>query len=167
MKRILLLKGIAILLLSLLFSSGCQEQTRPDLDAEKAKILEMHHAQRNYHFEKDSLAFADQMSEHFISVNRGIISRPTREELLARYNRYFSSVEFLKWDDVSDPVIRFSDDGSMAYTVVDKIVRVRYTDAEGNSEEGETHFAWTTIYRKYGDQWKIDGVTSTNKPEAD
>ncbi len=31
--------------------------------------------------------------------------------------------------------------------------------------QGATHFAWTTIYRKYEDGWKIDCVTSTQIPE--
>lgn len=163
----LYLKRLTFSFSCLLFTCGCQEVTTVNLEAEKAKILEMHHAQRNYHFEKDSLAFADQMSEQFISVNRGIISRPSREDLLTRYNGYFSSVDFVKWDDVTEPIIRFSDDGTMAYTIVDKIVTVAYKDEEGETKEGETHFAWTTIYRKYGDLWKIDGVISTNKPESD
>ncbi len=166
MKHLIFLKRITLSVSCLLLTWGCQEATKVDLEVEKAKILALHHAQRNYHFEKDSLSFADQMSEQFISVNRGIISRPSREDLLARYNGYFSSVDFVKWDDVAEPIIRFSDDGSMAYTIVDKIVAVTYKNETGETVVGETHFAWTTIYRKYDDQWKIDVVTSTNKPES-
>lgn len=126
----------------------------------------LHNAQRDYHFNKDSIAFANQLSDNFISVNRGIISTPEKEATISRYNSYFSSVEFLKWDDVSEPIIKFSDDGSMAYTIVDKIVEVTYTDENGNTEKSETHFAWTAIYKKYGNEWKIDCVTSTNKPDV-
>ncbi len=131
---------------------------------EKEKILKMHHAQRDYHFEKDSINFASQLSDNFISVNRGIIDKPKREETISRYNGYFSSVEFVKWDDVSEPIIKFSDDGSLAYTIVDKIVVVRYKGENGQTKEDKTHFAWTAIYKKYGNEWKIDAVTSTNKP---
>ena len=149
------------------FFIQCSEKPKEpvSLSVEKEKILEMHHAQRDYHFEKDSVAFANQLSNDFISVNRGIIAKPKREETMARYNRYFSSVEFVKWDDVSEPIVRFSDDGSMAYTIVDKIVKIKYKDENGEMVEGETHFAWTTIFKKHGDEWKIDNVTSTNKPD--
>ena len=126
----------------------------------------LHNAQRDYHFNKDSIAFANQLSDNFISVNKGVTSTPKREETISRYSRYFSSVEFIKWDDVSEPIIKFSDDGSMAYTIVDKIVVVTYKDENGNVEEGKTHFVWTAIYKKYGNEWKIDCVTSTTKPKV-
>lgn len=51
----------------------------------------------------------------------------------------------------------------MAYTIVDKIVTITSKDTNGNQVESETHFTWTAIYKKYGDEWKIDCVTSTNK----
>ena len=153
-------------LLLLCFLVACKEkQPVVSLADEKEKILKMHHAQRGFHFEKDSINFANQLSDDFISVNRGIISKPKREETISRYNGYFSSVEFVKWDDVSEPIVKFSDDGRMAYTIVDKVVEVNFKDENGKLQLGKTHFAWTAIYRKYGDQWKIDAVTSTNKPD--
>ena len=143
---------------------SCKKPQPFSIENETAKILEMHHAQRDYHFNKDSIAFANQLSKNFISINRGEISTPTKEAALARYNGYFSSVEFVKWDDVSEPIIKFSNDGSMAYTIVDKVMRVTHKNENDSLVESETHFAWTAIYKKYGDEWKIDHVASTNKP---
>lgn len=143
---------------------ACNTNKEVDFKIEKEAILKLHHAQRDYHFNKDSIAFANQLSENFISVNKGKISTPKQSETISRYHGYFSSVEFLKWDNVSDPIIKFSDDGSMAYTIVDKIVAVTRKDEAGNTIEDRTHFAWTAIYKKYEDGWKIDCVTSTNKP---
>lgn len=142
---------------------SCNEANVFSLDEEKEKILQLHHAQRAYHFSKDSIAFANQLSDNFISVSKGKIRRPTKAETISRYHGYFSSVEFTKWDDVSEPIIQFSDDGRMAYTIVDKIVALSYPDENGNPIAEETHFAWTAIYRKYGDEWKIDCVTSTEE----
>ncbi len=156
---------INLIVVVLFITYSCNSEEKIDLDAEKAKILELHHAQRDYHFNKDSIAFADQLSTNFISVNRGIVSTPKKEETLERYHNYFSSVEFLKWDDVSEPIINFSDDGTLAYTIVDKIVAIQTKNEVGETIESETHFAWTAIYKKYGDRWKIDCVTSTNKPD--
>jgi hypothetical protein len=159
-----LYKIIAPLILVLLTSTSCAKKKAIDLSEEKIKILELHNAQRDYHFNKDSIAFANQFSDSFIGIGDGTISSPSKEEKISRYNRYFSLVEFIKWDDVSEPIIKFSDDGSMAYTIVDKIVVLTYKDQEGNEVKGETHYAWTTIYKKYGEEWKIDCVTSTEKP---
>ncbi|MEP4535085.1 MAG: nuclear transport factor 2 family protein [Cyclobacteriaceae bacterium] len=147
-----------------LLAISCSQTQKPDLELEKQRILELHHAQRGYHFEKDSVSFANQLSDDFISVNRGKITYPDKEETISRYNSYFSSVQFLKWDDLSEPIIRFSDDGTIAYTIVDKIVEVEYDNENGETEVGRTHFAWTAIYKKHGDKWKIDCVTSTEVP---
>ncbi len=147
-----------------LATSQCTE-TGPAFDEQKerASILRLHHQQRSHHFEKDSIAFADQLSDQFISVNRGLISKPDRPATITRYHNYFSSVAFVHWDDVSEPIVRFSEDGSMAYTVVDKMVVVDYRNAEGETIRDSTHFAWTAIYRKYPGGWKIDAVTSTER----
>ncbi|MCB0375073.1 MAG: nuclear transport factor 2 family protein [Sinomicrobium sp.] len=153
--------------LSLIFLVSCSCNTPLEFDrsAEKDKILMLHNLQREYHFNKDPISFANQLSDNFISVNKGRISNPKREETVKRYTGYFSSVEFIKWDDVAEPIVKFADDGSMAYTVVDKIVSVIYNDENGNTVEGQTRFAWTTIYKKYGNEWKIDCVISTERPD--
>ena len=155
---------IFLLTLVLVLFFSCNKSQKISISDEKDKILKLHNEQRNYHFNKDSIAFANQLSDNFISINKGKINMPKKEETISRYNEYFSSVEFIKWDDVSEPIIKFSDDGSMAYTVVDKIVALTYKDQMGKTVQGKTHFAWTAIYKKYGKQWKIDCVTSTEKP---
>ena len=146
---------------------SCKRPQKLSIADEKVKILKLHNDQRDYHFKKDSIAFANQLSENFISVNKGKINTPKKNETISRYNGYFSTVEFLKWDDVSEPIVRFSKDGSMAYTIVDKIVIVTYKNQNGDIVEGKTHFAWTAIYKKYGTNWKIDCVTSTERPSIE
>ena len=158
------LRKFYLLILFIVAVFSCSKTNEISLSEEKNKILALHNLQRDYHFNKDSVSFAAQFSDNFISVNKGQITRPSIEETLARYNRYFSSVDFVKWDDLSDPIIKFSDDYSMAYAIVDKIVSITYKDANGAIQTGETHFGWTTIYRKYDNEWKIDAVTSTEVP---
>jgi hypothetical protein len=134
-----------------------------DLEIEKQAILSIHHAQRAQHFQKDTMAFVDQFSDNYISVNNGIISSPSRKESIERFGSYFSSVDFIKWDDVSDPIIQMSLDGTMANTIVDKEVIVSYRDTSDQIKKDTTFFAWSAIYRKYDNEWKIDCVTSTNQ----
>ena len=156
------MKTFILIVPILLLAISCNEKVEFNLEEETEKILNLHHAQRDYHFGKDSISFANQLSDNFISVNRGKITRPDRQSTISRYHNYFSSVEFIKWDDVSEPVVRFSEDGSLAYTIVEKVVKVSYEDENGMMVDSETLFAWTAIYKKYLDEWKIDCVTSTN-----
>jgi len=158
------MKKLFPLILIFLISMSCNQEKEVDLEQARRAILKLHNAQRDYHFNKDSIGFASQFSDNFKGIGNGSISSSTKEERISRYNRYFSAVEFIKWDDVSEPIIRFSDDATMAYALVDKIVVLSYKNQEGNTTQEETHFAWTAIYRKYDDEWKIESVTSTKKP---
>ena len=157
------MKLFNLIILLALFLSACANQEERPTDYDRAEILRLHELQRKCHFEKMKSTFADMLSDSFISVNRGEITRPTREENMVRFGNYFNSVNFHKWDDMTRPVIRFSDDGSLAYTVVDKDVVVSYLTDEEEMLFDKTEFAWVSIYKKYPDGWKIDCVASTNK----
>lgn len=150
-------------ILAFVFLAGCQ--TEPTFKKEEAiqEILRLHETQRDFHFEKRAADFAGLLSDDHISVNRGVISRPSYDENLQRFSNYFNSVEFIKWDDLTAPVIRFSEDGSLAYSIVDKEVILQYEGEEGVVLYDTTHYAWTAIYRKKPEGWKIENVTSTNE----
>ncbi|MEL6194991.1 MAG: hypothetical protein AAFR66_23240 [Bacteroidota bacterium] len=130
----------------------------------KEEILRLHHLQRDYHVEKKAEPFAAMMSDQMISVNRGAINRPTYEENVNRFSSYFNAVSFQKWDDLSEPVIRFSEDGSLAYTIIHKEVVLDTPNEEGDTITERVEYAWLAIYRKTTEGWKIESVASTNKP---
>lgn len=71
-----------------------------------------------------------------ISINRGeiTISSPTKDK--TGFENYFKTVNYLVWDDLREPIIRFSDDGSMAYIIVEKDVVVKIVEL--NPETGIT-----------------------------
>jgi hypothetical protein len=155
------LMGLIILIISTLLA--CEEpKSISEVDA-RNEIMKQHELQRKYHFEKMAEEFASQLSSNHISVNKGEIKKHTKEEHLNRLDSYFNSVEFEKWDDINPPIIRFSDDYSLAYTIVDKEVIVNYNDDDGVRQKELTKFSWVAIYKRFGKEWKIDCVASTNK----
>ncbi|MEM0931004.1 MAG: hypothetical protein AAGJ12_00970 [Bacteroidota bacterium] len=156
--------SLVLLLAIMCLFSSCLSKEGFNEEMARNEIYALHTAQRKYHFEKDSVSFVNQLSSDYLEINKGKITTPQLEEKLSRYNRYFSQVEFIKWDDLQEPIVRFSKDGSLAYTVVDKIVQVSYTDENGEKALGETHFAWASVYRKTTDGWKIECAISTNEP---
>ena len=81
-----------------------------------------------------------------------------------KFSNYFNSVKFEKWDDISPPIIRFSEDYSLAYTIVDKEVVINYSDENGIIQKESTKYSWVAIYKRYKDGWKIDCIASTNQP---
>ena len=148
-----------------LFIFSCANPNVP-FDKEKAilEILEIHEQQRDIHFKKLAEELVGQLSLNHISVNRGEVSTPESKDLTEVFQNYFDEVEFIKWDDTNPPIIRFSDDGSLAYTVVEKDLLLTYVDEEQRTIEEYTKFAWVAIYKKYGDKWKMDCMASTDKP---
>ena len=147
------------LFLPILF--GCN--SKPDLEKEKQTILTMLQTERKAHFDRNVDLFMSEFAEGMISVNKGVVTTPTKEFNKVRIGKYFGSVQFIKWDDTADPIIRFSDDGSLAYAIVQKNVIVSYPDSTGKAFNDTTHYAWSSIYRKQNGEWKVECNISTNK----
>lgn len=153
------------LLVVLGFLSACQPK-KIDFEAEKQKLLRLHRAQQDAHLQKNVTAFISQFDQNMLSVNHGKITTMSPEAARPRVQSYFDEVKFKKWADVSPPRIEFSDDGSMAYMVVDKMVILTYLDEQKHTVEESTHFAWVSICKKQPDgEWKIVCNVSTNEPE--
>ena len=147
------------LLLSLL--AACN--SNPDLEKEKKAILSMLETERKAHFDRNVDLFISEFADGMISVNRGEVRADSKDEHERRIGNYFGSVQFIKWDDTAEPIIRFSDDGSLAYAIVQKDVILTYPDSIGKAFYDTTHYAWSSIYRKQDGQWKVECNISTNK----
>jgi ketosteroid isomerase-like protein len=121
--------------------------------------------QRRAHVEGDAEAMVAMLADDFVSVADGVVSRPSRPESLARFERYFGLVTFLAWDDLAEPVIEVAADGSLASVLVAKRVHLTYPGEDGTVAEEETHFAWAETWRRAGGgRWELAMVVSTRKP---
>jgi hypothetical protein len=119
--------------------------------------------ERKAHFSRDADLFVSEFTDSMIGVNKGKVSVLSRGQNKERIRPYFESVKFIKWDDMAPPVIRISDDGKMAYAVVQKEVIVSYPDSTGKSLIDTTKYAWVSVYRKMKGEWKVELNVSTNK----
>lgn len=146
------------LLFSCLLATGCSGHARREDDlAELQRLLAQGRAA---HFNRDADLLVSSISDEFISVDSGEVTRPDRKSSQDRFQAYFDAVEFLEWDDIEPPVIRISRDGSMAYVIVRK--RVRLKDLTQNGKEETTIFAWMETWEKEDGAWKRKAVVSTN-----
>ncbi|MEQ3795891.1 hypothetical protein AAFP94_11930 [Flavobacteriaceae bacterium MJ-SS4] len=156
-------KTLLLPLLSLTLFLTCNKSEVIDHQAMEQELLEVHKLARKYHVEKMVNEFVSQLSDKHISVNRGKMSKLQREKKTNQVQQYFDSVEFEKWDDIEPPIIRFSDDYSMAYTIVNKEVVLTYTNENNENIRESTLFSWVAIYTKQNGVWKTDCVASTNQ----
>ena len=149
------------LMIAAIFLSGQSCNNTFNLDKEKEAIMVLHNQQRKAHMEKNADLLLGDVLQDYIEVNRGVVKRPTHAESVARFQSYFNSVDFIKWDDLAEPVFSFSDDGTMATTVVQKLVVTK--DKTGSNRIDTTHYAWLAVYRKVDGKWKLKSMASTNK----
>lgn len=133
-----------------------------DTTAEEREIREILKQEQRAHLEKNVELLLSNGSENYLELNRGKVKQPTREESISRFTNYFNSVNFLTWEDIENPIIRFSDDRSLAYVIVQK--RVITTPIDNPTLRADTSdFAWVSILRKSNGQWKVECIASTNK----
>ncbi|HEV7780936.1 MAG TPA: nuclear transport factor 2 family protein [Chitinophagaceae bacterium] len=141
----------------------CSCKSKPDLAKEKKAILAILQQERKAHFDGDVELFISGFADSMVSVSKGMITTPTREEYRERFGDYFSKVKFIRWDDVNEPVIRFSDDASLAYAIIQKEIILSYPGSPGKTIIDTTAYAWVSIYRKLNGVWKGEVNVSTNK----
>lgn len=134
-----------------------------DLSKEKKAIQDLLQQERKAHFDRDTDLFVREFSDSMLSVNRGIVKYTPPDTMRRSVGKYFAAVKFIKWDDLAEPVIRFSADGSLAYAIVQKEVIVSYPDTTGRLFFDTTLYAWASVYRKVGGAWKAEANISTNK----
>lgn len=140
---------------------SCHQLPETNLENEKKILLQLDEQARQFHFTKNAKAMAQGVSPDFISINKGVISKPSYEERFNRFDNYFKHVEFVKWDNTSPPIIRFSDDASIAYVAIDKLVVLNLKEEQDKPDT--THFAWLSVFKKIDGQWTLDCIASTNK----
>ena len=161
--RIHKLFHLLVIAIVLLQSLACSNAHSTDFENEKNKILELLELERKYHLEKLASELVNLQSDDFTTINAGEVFKPTKEEGIDMFSNYFSSVEFINWDDIAPPVIKFSEDLTVAYVTVQKKVVIKYVDEIGEQKQQATDFAWVSIYRKVEGVWKLDLIASTNK----
>ena len=131
------------------------------------ELLELHRQQRAAHFNRDAKLLMSASADDFTSVSDGKIQKPSREKSISGMQSYFDSSTFIEWDDIAPPVIRVSDDATMAYVIVHKKVHLIEKTEKGDSQEETEIFAWVAIYQKRNGQWKMTVMTSTRTPEQE
>jgi len=142
---------------------SCNHTGKRSNAGEESAIRNLLQQERTAHFDRNVDLFVSEFADSMIAVNKGNVSVLSKEQNKQRIRPYFESVRFIKWDDIAEPVIRFSDDGKMAFAVIQKQVILSYPDSTGRSSLDTTNYAWVSIYRKQKGEWKVEANISTNK----
>ncbi len=156
-----------ILLLSLvLVPIHAAAQNKPDLADEVQQLLEIHKSDRRAHFETSAKRIMEHGTDELISVSNGKIQRTTHAENLKFFEEYFKGAKYYEWDDLEPPIVRVSDDASMAWMIVRTRVRRAQTQSDGKETERKFVYAGIMAYEKKGGRWVRVANVSTFEPQA-
>ena len=150
-----------IIALFVLTSINCQRT--PDFEALRSEILELHKATIDAHWKKDVDFFVKDMADDYLSVQNGEIQRPQKVEIKTKMSDYLDHTTFTEYRDLQEPIIGFSKDGSVAWSVVQVKVAGKRTLDDGTERDLDFTCAWITLYERQGDRWIRLGEVSNFK----
>jgi len=132
-----------------------------DLEKEGQALLAMHMADRQAHFDTDANALFENSLDTFIWVGNAQIIHISKTDAIKRFEENFSGATYAKWDDLDEPIIRISDDGTLAWIITK--LEVKRTKKDGSGEEVPEGFIYAGImtYKKVGRRWLKEANVST------
>src|SRR3954454_20105386 len=146
------MKAFALLLFIACAGSASAEPSA-DMDKEKAELLRIHKSDRAAHFQTDVDRLLENSPEEFISVGRGKINRSSKEDAHKMFTGYFRDAKYYEWDDVEEPIIRISNDASMAWMITRTRVRRVQKKPDGVEQEEKFVYAGIMTYEKRDGRW--------------
>jgi len=150
---------ISLFVVAIIFLLGCRNHI--DSEMVKNEIVSLLQQERTAHIEKNAAMFLSRFDSNFILVNMGEVNPYDPTAFRQHFDNYLQSSDFIKWDDTENPIIRISDDGTMAYAIVQKLVILK--NKSENDRIDTTHFAWVSIYTKKNSEWKLVCNASTKR----
>lgn len=116
---------------------------------------------RRAHLETDARRLVSNLADTLVDVADGEIVHKLRADVEESFAAYFEGAEYHAWDDMAPPIVRMSDDLSMAW--VARQVRVERDEPDGQGGMRRTRFvaAWIATYEKRAGAWKMTAVAST------
>ncbi len=153
------------LILLVVCAAVASAQPSADLEKEKAELLRLHKSDREAHLKTDVDALLENSSEEMISVSRGKISRSSTADARKMFTGYFRDAKYYEWDDVEEPIVRVSRDGSMAWMITRTRVRRVQKKADGAEQEEKFVYAGIMTYEKRDGRWVRVANVSTFEPQ--
>jgi hypothetical protein len=132
-----------------------------NLEKEKEMLLAIHKKGREKHFNLDAEAMGDGAVDSLITVYGGNVTRVTKEQVVSRFKRSFEGAEYSKWDDLEEPVVRISDDATLAWVIVRLEVQRTKRDSTGKTNPEAFIYAGITAYKKVNSDWTREANVST------
>lgn len=83
------------------------------------------------------------------------------------FDSYLSNTTFTEYKDLREPIIGYSKDGSIAWSIVQMRVAGRSKRSDGSESEFDDIWAWITLYEREGGRWiRLGEVSSLRQDQG-
>lgn len=135
-----------------------------DLARETAALLRLHESDREAHLKTDVDLLQRASPDEFVAVSDGKIHRTTRAKERQSFTEYFRGATYHEYADLEPPIVRVSNDGSMAWMITRFRVRRTQKAAAGREQEERFVYAGIMTYEKRDGRWMRVANVSTFEP---
>lgn len=151
-----------LIMLSCIALVACRAQ--PDLASRRAEILDLHRSFIQAHLDKDAEFIARPTAPGYFFVSDGQVTPMDAAGMHKMLSDYLTSTEFSHYRDEVEPIIGISEDGSLAWAIVQVRVAGSSTAEDGSTRAFDTLWAWITLYERKGEEWLRVADVSTRRP---
>ena len=131
----------------------------PDLDHDA--ILALHEQDRRAHLSGDADLLVAGMADYIWEASRGRLTRLARTDVRDRFGAYFSGVRYSVWDDLVQPHVAVSADGTSAWMAVHIEAALSPRDEADNGPQRTFESSWIATYERQHGHWLMVGISSS------
>ena len=137
----------------------------PDLVAERAGLLRILAQDRRAHFETSVDLLTESTPDTMISVSNGRVRRISKPQFREMFTGVFRGATYQEWDPIEEPIIRISNDASMAWVITRAKVRRLKKQDDGSERTEAFTYAGIMTYQKQNGRWMKVANVSTFEPQ--
>jgi len=130
-----------------------------DPAAERVALLKLHAQDRDGHLKGDADLITAPLAPTITEVAGGHVSTMKRDDAKAKFAEYLKTVKYTAWDDASEPVIKISSDGKMAWMVVE--IKVEVAPVSNLVDKRNFMNSAIQTYEKGPDGWQMTSIAAT------
>ena len=154
------------ILSAVVITVGCAgpatETARPDYEAE---ALAVHAESLRAHRDGNWQWFGEAMTEPTWNVSKGAVKTSTREQTLERFRNYLPHARFDRYEDIGEPIVRVSKDGTLAWVIATVRIEGQMKSGPEAGASLNSTWAWILLLERQGDRWMRVGTVSTRVPD--
>ena len=151
---------ITIIVFSMTMAS-CSYSPKVNTAKEIEALALLQQQEQKAHLGEEPALLVNMLNDTLTQIKNGVVSHFTKDQMTQKLSDYFYSVEFIKWEDATTPVYTLSEDGTMAYIIVQKHVEVNI-EKDSATVRQDTDFAWSELWKKKDGKWKMYSIATTD-----